>query len=298
MTASVNSSHLSEMNGVAGTHAGIQASTHINTRRAIEVYLNHFNAGLTEMPARPFAVICMFVGQSVDISCIRSGHVRRGREVAGDLDIVPAETKCAWEARQSGTSLSMRVPTSLLRSVATELDINPAHVELADRFQLRDPQIEHIGWALKADIEAGCPGGRLFRESLGTALATRLLQRHNVRSLPMRDLKGGMSALKLKQLLGHIEDNLESDLSLAEIADVAGMSISHLKTLFRNSTGVSVHQYVLRRRVERAKSLLRERDLSITQIAFATGFAHQSHLARHMRRILGITPATIRKDLI
>ena len=163
---------------------------------SIETTLVRFDAGLTEMPARPFAVICMFLGPSVDISCIRSGRIRRGREVAGDLDIVPAETKCAWETRQSGSSLVMKPPTSLLRTVAAELDLNPAHVELTDRFQLRDPQIEHIGWALKADIEAGCPGGRLFRESLGTALAARLLQRHNVRSLPMRELKGGMNALQ------------------------------------------------------------------------------------------------------
>lgn len=281
----VNSIRSSEMQGAGAI------------QRLLDVNISHFEAGLAELPARPFSVIIMSLGPSVEVACVRSGRIRRGREAAGDLDIVPAETKCSWETRQRGSALVMRMPTALLRTVATELDLDPAHVELADRFQLRDPQIEHIGWALKADIEAGCPGGRLFRESLGTALAARLLQRHNVRSLPMRDFKGGMSSVKLKQLLAHIEDNLESDLSLAEIADVAGLSVSHLKTLFRQSTGVPVHQYVLRRRVERAKALLRDRDLSITQIAFATGFAHQSHLARHMRKLLGITPATIRKQV-
>ena len=264
--------------------------------RSLDVYVNSFSAGLTEIEPRPYVTIAMFVGTSVEVSCIRNGRVRRGREVAGDIDIVPVNTKCAWETKQSGSTLVLRVPETLLRTVASELDLNPAHVEVADRFQLRDPQLEHIGWALKADIEAGSPGGRLFRESLGTAYASRLLQRHNVRSLPMRDPKGGMSAIKLKQLLAHIEDNLESELSLAEIADIAGLSISHLKTLFRNSTGLPVHQYVLRRRVERAKELLLGHDLSITQIAFATGFAHQSHLARHMRRIIGVTPATVRRE--
>jgi AraC family transcriptional regulator len=137
----------------------------------------------------------------------------------------------------------------------------------------------------------------LFRESLGTALAARLLQRHNRRSLPMRDPQGGLSAWKLKLVISHIEDNLETDLSLAEIAQVASVSVSHLKTLFRRSTGTPVHQYILRRRVERAKLLLQDQNLSIAQIAFATGFAHQSHLARHMRKILGVTPAAARKDL-
>jgi len=99
-------------------------------------------------------------------------------------------------------------------------------------------------------------------------------------------------------VISYIEDNLESELSLAEIASVAGISVSHLKTLFRHSTGTPVHQYVLRRRVERAKQLLQDRSLSIAQVAFATGFAHQSHLARHMRKILGTTPAVVRKDYV
>ena len=74
------------------------------------------------------------------------------------------------------------------------------------------------------------------------------------------------------------------------------MSASHLKTVFREATGLPVHQYVLRRRVERAQALLREGKLPINEIALATGFAHQSHLARHMRRLLGVTPAEVKRQ--
>lgn len=263
----------------------------------INATVNNFAAGLIRIDAIPYAIVCMHIGPSVEVICDRGGKLRHGREVAGDLDIIPAHTPAAWETKQSGTTLIMRVPDELLRKVASELDMDPGNIEIADRFQLRDPFIEHIGWAIKADIDSGGAGGRLFRESLGTALAARLLQRHNRRSLPMRDPQGGLSAWKLKLVVSHIEDNLESELSLAEIAKVAGVSVSHLKTLFRRSTGTPVHQYILRRRVERAKLLLQDDSLSIAQIAFATGFAHQSHLARHMRKILGVTPAVARKDL-
>lgn len=265
--------------------------------RTINASVNNFAAGLTRIDAAPYAIVCMHIGPSVEVTCDRGGKLRHGREVAGDLDIVPAHTPAAWETKQSGSSLVMRVPDELLRSVAIELDMDPSNIEIADRFQLRDPFIEHIGWALKADIDSGGAGGRLFRESLGTALAARLLQRHSLRSLPMRDPQGGLSPWKLKLVISHIEDNLESELPLAEIAKVAGVSVSHLKTLFRRSTGTPVHQYILRRRVERAKMLLQDERLSIAQIAFATGFAHQSHLARHMRKILGVTPAVARRDL-
>jgi AraC family transcriptional regulator len=266
-------------------------------RRTISASVNAFQAGVTQIPALPYAIVCMHLGPSVEVTCSRGGRLRHGREVAGDLDIVPARTPSAWETKQNGMSLIVRVPDLLLQDVARQLDMNPGSIEIADRFQLRDPVIEHIAWALKADIDAGSVGGRLFRESLGTALAARLLQRHNQRSLPMRDVHGGLGAWKLKQVISYIEDNLESELSLAEIAAVAGVSVSHLKTLFRQSTGMPVHQYVLRRRVERAKLLLQDRNLSIAQVAFATGFAHQSHLARHMRKILGVTPAVAREEL-
>lgn len=266
-------------------------------RSTISAALSNFEAGVTRIDARPYAIVCMHIGPSVEVTCDRGGRLRHGREVAGDLDIIPAHTPAAWETKHTGTTLVMRVPDELLRKVAMELEMDPNNIEIADRFQLRDPFIEHIGWAIKADLESGGAGGRLYRESLGKALAARLLQRHSRRSLPMRDPQGGLSAWKLKQVISHIEDNLESELSLAEIAQVAGVSVSHLKTLFRRSTGTPVHQYILRRRVERAKLLLQDQNLSIAQIAFATGFAHQSHLARHMRKILGVTPAVARKDL-
>src|SRR6185312_1604720 len=235
----------------------------------VTVAINSFQPGLTQIPALPYAIVCMHLGPSVEVTCSRGGRLRHGREVAGDLDIIPARTPSAWETKQGGTTLIMRVPDTLLKSVASELEVNPGSI-----------------------------GGRLFRESLGKALAARLLQRHNQRSLPMREVPGGFGSWKLKQVISYIEDNLESELSLAEIASVAGVSVSHLKTLFRQSTGMPVHQYVLRRRVERAKLLLQDRSLSIAQVAFAAGFAHQSHLARHMRKILGCTPAVVRQELL
>jgi AraC family transcriptional regulator len=106
-----------------------------------------------------------------------------------------------------------------------------------------------------------------------------------------------MSTRKLKEVLCYIEGNLGQPLSLAEVASVAGISVSHFKTLFRESIGQPLHQYVIRRRVERAKDLIGEDKLSISQIAFETGFSHQSHLARHMRRVLGVSPKGLRESL-
>ena len=276
----------------------------------IKAWVSTFAAGLTEIGEMPYAIVCMHLGPSVEVRCMRNGTVHQGREVAGDLDIIPARTVSSWEVKQDSTALVMCVPDELLRAVAARLDRDPREIDIADRFQMRDPVIEHIGWTLKADIDSNLDratgvsgsreipretGGHLLRDSLGVALAARLLQRHYRGSLPMREIRGGLTHTKLERVIAHIEDNLADKLSLPGIAEVAGMSVSHLKTLFRNSTGVPVYEYVLRRRVERAQLLLRNHKMSIAEIALATGFAHQSHLARHMHRILGYTPSAVRR---
>ena len=149
----------------------------------IKAWVSTFAAGLTDVAEVPHAIVCMHLGPSVEVRCTRGGIVREGREVAGDLDIIPARTACSWETKQEGTALIMCVPDELLRMVAARLDRDQGNIDIADRFQMRDPVIEHIGWTLKADIDSNLAGGRLLRDSLGVALAARLLQRHGLRKL-------------------------------------------------------------------------------------------------------------------
>jgi AraC family transcriptional regulator len=105
--------------------------------------------------------------------------------------------------------------------------------------------------------------------------------------------EGGLSPRQLKRVVEHIEAHVDRRLALAELAAVAGVSASHFKALFKRSTGLPVHQYVVRRRVERARLLLQERTATIADVAAQTGFANQSHLARWMRRVAGVTPTDV-----
>jgi AraC family transcriptional regulator len=132
---------------------------------------------------------------------------------------------------------------------------------------------------------------------MAAALAARLVHSHSSLSRQRVTSNGGFSGRKLKQVLEYIEENLATDLSLSDIAGAAGLSISHCKVLFRQSLGLPVHQYLIRRRVERAVALLRQDKLSISQVALESGFSHQSHLAMHMRRLLGVSPRELRNAL-
>ena len=99
----------------------------------------------------------------------------------------------------------------------------------------------------------------------------------------------------MQQVLAFIHGHLGERLTLEAIATQAGLSVSSLKRLSRRSLGQSLHQYIIRKRVERAADLLGNASMPISRVAVETGFSHQSHLASHMRKLLGILPNDLRK---
>ena len=254
-------------------------------------------AGLVELPGARNTFVSVHLGPSVEVSCSRGGYRHRGTAVHGDIDIIPSETPSTWEMKERDTAFLMGISPELLRRVAEELNDDPAKIEIRNRFQVRDTQLESIAWALKTEMECGYPSGRVYVDSLAVSVAARLIHCHSSISHDPAPYKGRLSGRRLKDVLSFIEENLAENISLDDIAQVAGLSVSHFKSLFREALGVPTHQYLIRRRVERAKGLLGESKLTISQIAFETGFAHQSHLARHMRRLLGVSPKILRETL-
>lgn len=252
--------------------------------------------GLVEVPAHEDARVSIHVGPPVEVTCHRAGHYHRGTSVHGDIHIIPAATPSTWEVKGKDTFLTLRVSPALLNRVAEELELDPDGIEIRNRFQVRDTQLENIGWVLNEEMKLGYPCGQLYYDSLAVAVATRLICYHSSKSVEMKRPNKRLSDRRLRQVFDYIEDNIAENISLGDLAAVVGLSVSHFKVLFREAVGLSPHQYLIRRRVERAKNLLGEGKLSICQIATESGFAHQSHLARHMHRVLGVAPKALQKQ--
>lgn len=208
----------------------------------------------------------------------------------GDVDVIASGQADSWMEEGPARSVVVRFSPMLLERTAEELGLPPGRSSLAPRHKLRDAQLAHVAWALEAEREAGSPNGRLYAESLGTAMALQLLGRYSA----ARKAPAGMSAAQLGRVTRHIEENLDGDLSIFALAAVAHSSVSHFKVVFRRTMGVPVHEYVMRRRVERARDLLVKGRMPAAEAALAAGFSHQSHMARHMRRVLGVTPGALR----
>jgi AraC family transcriptional regulator len=200
------------------------------------------------------------------------------------------------DAQKQDSALIVRVSQELLKEAAAGLGVNGSDTTLLNRFQIRDTEIEHLGWALKAELDHPHASGRLYTDCIGMALACRLLRGHSTVAPAETGTKpGAMSGFRLRCVLAYIDEHLSDDLSLGAIAAISGLSVSHCQRAFRNAVGYSVHRYVIQRRVEHAKLLLGEKKLSIGEVALAVGFSHQSHLAYHMRRFLGVSPMNVRQ---
>jgi AraC family transcriptional regulator len=254
-------------------------------RIGLRVSLSTLPAGPVEIVPMPDHRVTIHAGPPARGACLRQRHVY----TRGDINILPAGLPSAWHDDDPATSLVVCLPPALLRRAAEDIGIDPARAGLETRHQLRDPQIEHVAWALDAEQRAGSPNGRLYADSLGLAFAIHLLGRYAA-PLALRD---GLSARQQRRVTDYVEAYLDQPLTLLRLARVAEVSASHLKTLFKRSMGLPVHEYVIQRRVERARTLLLRGELPASQVALEAGFAHQSHMARCMRRVLGVTPSAL-----
>jgi AraC-like DNA-binding protein len=111
---------------------------------------------------------------------------------------------------------------------------------------------------------------------------------------PAPQAHGGLSAGTMRRVRDYVEAHLGDSINLAMLAAVAGLSVHHFAREFKQSAGVTPHHYLTRKRVERAQEMLALTDLSLSEVAYATGFSDQGHLARHFRQMLGTTPGAFR----
>ncbi|PST21580.1 AraC family transcriptional regulator [Rhizobium sp. JAB6] len=261
--------------------------------KGLEANFLRIQAGRTHVPGSQTHRLGIHFGRAVNALCECDGRQYRRRQAHGDIDIVPAGLDGWWEDDGDCTILRLNIQHELLQSAAEALGRNPDTVSLAPKFQLRDSRIESIAWAVKAEIESSVPSDRTYAEALGLALAIRLVEGDKQTSLGAVARGATLTSRHQRRLVDFIETHIDQSLSLADLAATAGLSISHLKPLFRATFGMPVHRYVLTRRVDRARLLILSTDMPLAEIAAATGFAHQSHMTHWMRRVLGLTPGML-----
>jgi AraC family transcriptional regulator len=221
-------------------------------------------------------------------------HVKR-RRTAGDVSILPAGIRYAAQWESELDYVAVILTRDFLARATVDFEANrTARLVLACGPQ--DPLVRSIGQALAGELEAGLPTGRLYAESLVNTLTVHLLRHYSTDSI-VPDLQfGGLPAHKLRRVTEFINENLESDLTLTELAQAAELSPYHFARSFKQSTGLTPIQFLMQRRIETAKHLLADEHLPIVEVGLRAGFKNQSHFTTLFRKLAGVTPKAYRNE--
>lgn len=218
------------------------------------------------------------------------GKFHREHVANGNMVLVPAHVGCQSRWFEWGGVIFFSFDSSKLNQA-----IEHSHIELIPQFALDDPLVHQIGLSLKQVLERDGFASRLYGESLTNALMVHLAEHYSNRRILIHEYTNGLSRSRLRCVVDYIESHLDQDLGLNELAAIAKMSPHYFSQLFKQATGTTPHQFVIRSRVERAKELLIKGEMSIAEVAKQVGFVDQSHLHRHCKKLLGATPRMIQQ---
>lgn len=240
-------------------------------------------------------LIIINIGQDFYIEQAIEGRRQEELIFSGAVGLCPSHLPRCQRWDKEADFLMLNLEQELLTTNALEL-LETDQVELVPQLAIQDPLIKQIGLALQQELQSHKIGTQLYVESMANALAVHLLRHFSAHKRNIKNYTGGLPQHKLKLVTDYINDYLERELSLPELATIAQLSQYQFSRVFKQSTGLSPHQYVIQRRVEQAKKLLQQGKMSISEIAITCGFSHQSHLNRHFKRLTGVTPKTLIKS--
>jgi AraC family transcriptional regulator len=233
--------------------------------------------------------------QPVKFEQVVGQHYQDGVLTYQDLVIIPAHVPCrvSWD-REMEFILLVLDPICLAQVVDDSTNSN--NIEILPQVAVFDPNISLSGALLKSELFSQALGSSRHIEAVQRLLSITLLRQFSVRKVASPDQQQEQVEDSLQRAIAYINENLVDELSLKAIAAVAQMSPFYFARLFKRATSLTPNQYVTNRRMERAKQLLIEQDLSVVDIAQEVGIQSQSHFNKVFREYTGVTPKAYRNN--
>jgi len=222
------------------------------------------------------------------------GPVEEYRLRRGDIAFRPCKRKL-WSDLSGGRFIQILQSRETYDNLMPEL-VRGGTAQLYPQDAFSDPLISRIALTIANEIEDGFADGILV-DALNTALAVQIIRRFVDPSAIMLAPSNGLSRDRLKRVRDYIETHLDDRLTLTDLAGVACLSPYHFSRSFKESVGIGPQRYVMQRRLERAKTLIRRTNQPLAEIAQQVGLCDQSHLTSIFRSMTGVTPGRYRAAL-
>ncbi len=221
-------------------------------------------------------------------------EARRAEAYDGNIDITPAGMLREWRYPGDAEIEVLRIVPSVMEAITDDGRGGVEARALAPHSGVSDPQIAYFGARLLDELKAGGLASRACVQCIANLLAIHLLRHYTRTHAAGEEGSAKLPGHKLRQATEFISRNLCNDLSLERISETLRMSAHHFAHVFKQTTGVAPHRYVIECRMERAKVLLRDTDLRVSEIAQLVGYANQSHFSTVFRQFTGKSPLRYR----
>lgn len=250
------------------------------------------SVGAIEVPEHVHSSFClhMQVSGPVEMEWQSDGKQATTITRAGSMILLGPGTKDAVRWNRGSRRLIVSIDDELIRRASEELEFRQTPI-FENRWGFEDDQLQLILGEIEREMEGNWSTGELYGDLLGMKLSSVLLRRYGHAGISPVALYGDLSKARLARVLEYMEEQSHANPRLADLAEVAGTSVFHFARMFREATGLPPHKYLLFKRIEKAKTLLRFSRQSALEIALATGFTNPSHFAKTFRQIVGVSPS-------
>ena len=211
------------------------------------------------------------------------------------LQIMPAAATPRAYFRDPIELFHLNFPHERLSDIAS---VAPGALELKDPLAQFDPDIANTCHRLARELNADCTMSQLHFDALTTSIGVQLVRRWSNRGTKVAPFRGGLPPARLRRVEEFLMTHLADDVGLDTLAAISELSPKHFARAFRQSTGMPPHRWLIARRIDRAKAMLRTADLRLAEISLACGFADQSHFTAAFRKLVGFTPGGYRRDAL
>ncbi|WP_158792043.1 AraC family transcriptional regulator [Granulicella sp. L60] len=235
-------------------------------------------------------------GGQVEMEWFCSGKSGMVRSVPGSMMLLPAGTRDSVIWHGATQRIVAGIEPALLKDAAEQMGIKGL-CDFSLRWGFRDERLELLLTEMNLEMRSGWAMGALYGDLVSMALSVALIRRYGELSNHIPERKGGLSRSHLNHVLAYIEENLESELRLEELAQLNSLSRFHFARSFRESLGETPYQYILRKRMQRAKRLLLSPNSTAAEVAKKTGFSDASQFIRMFRKATGVTPRAWQRGL-
>ncbi|MGZ3174028.1 MAG: helix-turn-helix domain-containing protein [Croceibacterium sp.] len=222
------------------------------------------------------------------------GHERRAFVRAPMVAVIPPDPSCSVQCERPSETLVLQMSPEFFAEQANAA-LGESALRLVARYAAFDPFIREVGNALQIELDRGHPPNAAYLEPLAGVMAVHLA-RHYSADAANAAAPSGLPPLRLKRVQAFIDEHIAETIHVDQLASEAHMSPFHFARMFKQSTGQPPHLCVVMQRVRQAKTLLRESDLPLIEVAARSGFQTQGHFTSVFHRYTGFTPRKFRLE--